>query len=301
MRLINIAGNEIRVEGRLCRIARLAAEKYEFLEGPQEALEGLRNCGRRVDLFTFVQRLPDTSPKYDYPMEWDNLAVLPVSSFEHWWTHQIRFAPRGRIRQAEKKGVSVREVPFDRALVKGIWAVYNECPIRQGRPFRHYGLDLESVHKVEATYLDRSVFIGAFFGDALIGFIKLVYDNTRTQANIMNIVSMVQYRDKCPTNALIAQAVRSCADRAIPFLVYQQFSYGNKHSDGITNFKVVNGFTRVDVPRYYVPLTRLGATVFRLGLHKRIAEQLPQSVARKLRELRSAWYSRKLRASAETS
>ena len=36
----------------------------------------------------------------------------------------------------------------------------------------------------------------------------------------MHILSMVSHRDKAPTNALIAQAVRSCADRSIPHLVY---------------------------------------------------------------------------------
>jgi hypothetical protein len=299
--LIKVCGTEIRVQGWLLRTARLEADKYQFLDDPTELLNGLRSCGKRIDLFTFMQKLPETAPKYAFPMEWDNLAVLPVSTFEHWWKQQIRFAPRGRVRQAEKKGVTVREVPFDDALVRGIWEVYNECPVRQGRPFRHYGMDRQTVHKVEATHLDRSIFIGAFLGEKLIGFIKLVHDETRTQANLMNIISMVQEKDKCPTNALIAQAVRSCADRAIPFLVYQQFSYGNERSDGISNFKAVNGFGRVDVPRYYVPLTRLGSVAFRLGLHKKLSDHLPQSMIGKLRELRRDWHNRKLQASTETS
>src|SRR5439155_6343426 len=113
--------------------------------------------------------------------------------------------------RAEKKGVSVLEAPFDDALVQGISAIYNECPVRQGRPFRHYGKDIETVRKEEATFLDRSIFIGAFLGDRLIGFVKLVTDESRTQAGLMNIVSMVQHRDKAPTNALITQAIRSCA------------------------------------------------------------------------------------------
>ena len=63
-------------------MARLDAEKYHFLDDPKPVLEGLRKCGTRIDLFTFMQRLPETSTKYAYPMEWDNLAVLPVSTFE---------------------------------------------------------------------------------------------------------------------------------------------------------------------------------------------------------------------------
>jgi len=48
-------------------------------------LEALRKCGTRIDLFTFMQRLPETSPKYDYPMESDNLAALRITTFDDWW------------------------------------------------------------------------------------------------------------------------------------------------------------------------------------------------------------------------
>jgi hypothetical protein len=71
-----VCGKEIRVEGLLCRIARLDADKYQFLEDPEPTLSGLRESSTRIDIFTFLQELPETSPKYAYPMEWDNLAVL---------------------------------------------------------------------------------------------------------------------------------------------------------------------------------------------------------------------------------
>src|SRR6266478_7761351 len=80
--LISVCGKEIRVTGRLVRIARLEADMYHFLEDPETMLEGLRNCGTRIDLFTFMQRLPETLPKYCYPMESDNLAALPITTFE---------------------------------------------------------------------------------------------------------------------------------------------------------------------------------------------------------------------------
>ena len=73
------------------------------------------------------------------------------------------------------------------------------------------------MHKAEATHLESSVFIGAYFEERLIGFAKLVHDETHTQANLMNILSLTQYRDKCPTNALLAQAVRACAASRHPF------------------------------------------------------------------------------------
>jgi hypothetical protein len=290
---MRVCGKDIRVEGRVIRVARLEGDKYEFLDDPEAVLDALRKSRIRVDLFTFLQRLPETSPQYAYPMEWDNLAVLPLSTFDHWWTHQIRSYPRNRARQAEKKGVVLREVPFDEALLRGICQIYNETPIRQGKRFPHYGMNLARAHEYAGTFLETSIFIGAFLGAKLIGFAKLTCDETRTQANLMHVISMVEHKDKAPTNALVSQAVRCCADRGIPYLVYQNFSYGKRQGDSLSHFKEVNGFQRIDLPRYYVPLTRMGWAAFRLGLHHRFADLIPELVATKLRDFRKSWYSRK--------
>jgi hypothetical protein len=298
---MNICGKDLRVEGRFIRIARLDGEKYTFPDDLEALLNSLRKCGRRIDLFTFLQRVPETSPKYAYPMEWDNLAVLPVSTFDHWWTQQIRSFPRNRARQAEKKGVVLREVQVDEVLFRGIHEIYNECPVRQGKRFPYYGMSLESVRKYAATFLDRCIYIGAFLGDNMIGFIKLVIDDTRTQACLVHILSMVRHKDKAPTNALIARAVRSCADRGIPHLVYENFTYGKKQGDSLSHFKEVNGFMRVDLPRYYVPLTRIGQVALRLRLHHRFVDHLPESVAAKLREIRRNWHNRGSQSSAEAT
>jgi hypothetical protein len=298
---MNVCGKDIVIQGKLVRIARLDEDTYEFPKNPETVAAALRKCGTRIDLFTFMQILPESQPKFSYPMEWGNLAVLPISTFEHWWKCQISSFPRNRARQAEKKGVTIREALLDEALVRGIWEVYNECPVRQGKPFEHYGKDLETVRSELATFPESSIFIGAYIGDKLIGFIKMTYDETLTQANMMNIVSMMSHRDKAPTNALIAQAVRSCAERGIKNLVYQSFSYGKKQGDSLSNFKEINGFKRVDLPRYYIPLTALGWAAFRLGLHKKFADRIPESVLTKLRELRNAWYRRKQQSVAQLS
>ena len=299
---MRVCGKEIKVTGRILKVARLDAEKYHFLEDdPEQYLNGLRNCGVRVDLFTFMQRLPESTPKFKYRLEMDNFAAIPISTFEHWWTKQLGFKARNKAKQAEKKGVILRQVPFSDELVKGIWEIYNECPIRQGRRFPHYGKDLETVHREEATYLDSSVFIGAFLGEKLIGFVKMVSDETGTQAGLMNIVSLVQQRDKAPTNALVAHAVRVCASMGISYLVYSNFSYGKKLRDSLSDFKERNGFQRIEVPRYYVPLTPLGRAAFRLGLHHRFVDHLPESLAERLRELRETWYNRTSQPLTEAS
>jgi len=283
---MNACGKDIKVEGRLIRVGRLAAEKYEFLDDPMPTIDALRKSRSRIDLFTFMQPLSKTSPQHDYPLEWDNLAAVPVSTFDDWWTKQINGKTRNMVRRAEKAGVTVREVPFDDELVAGISAIYNESPTRQGKPFTHYGKPLDAVRRENGTFLERSVFIGAFADGALIGFAKLVSDEHRGQAGLMQIVSMIQQRDKAPTNALIAHAVRSCAERGIPYLVYANFAYGKKQRDTLAEFKQHNGFQRIDLPRYYVALTLIGRAALGLGLHHGLTDRLPETVLATLRRAR---------------
>jgi len=82
---IRAEGRDIVVSGGLIRTARIDGDSYRFMQDPAPVLAALRNCGSRIDIFSFMQRLPDTSPLYRYPMEWDNFAVLEVRSFQDWW------------------------------------------------------------------------------------------------------------------------------------------------------------------------------------------------------------------------
>jgi hypothetical protein len=300
--LLNVSGKNVILNGRLICIARLEGEGYEFLEGdPQPFLDALRTTNTRIDLFTFTQRLPETSPRHNYRLEWDNFAAVEITTFGEWWNHQINKKTRNKARLAAKTGVVLREVPFSDELVQSIWQIYNECPVRQGRQFYHYGKDVNTVYREEATHLDRAAFVGAFSGNEMIGFIKLVADETNTQAGLMNIVSMIKHRDKAPTNALIAEAVRLCAERGIRYLVYSRFAYGKKERSGISDFKEHNGMRRIDVPRYWVPLTRKGSLALQLGFHKPLRSRVPEPVLFRLRELRASWYGRKFRSLADAS
>jgi len=291
----------VNVAGRLVRIAQLDSNSYESLEDPQAMVESLRRCGTRVDLFTFEQTMPHTSPEHPFYFEWNNAAVLPIATFDKWWKEQIDGKVRNMVKKAEKKGVVVREVPFDDQLIQGIWSIYNECPVRQGRRFPHYGEDIETVRRISATFLETSVFIGAFLEERLIGFAKLTMDQKREQASVMHILSLMEQRDKAPTNALIAQSVRSCAEREIPHLIYSRFSYGKKLSDGLSDFKESNGFRAVRLPQYYVPLTAVGNLALRLGLHHRLRDRIPEPVVASLRKFRNTLYNRTLQPLSGTS
>ncbi|MFZ0645471.1 MAG: hypothetical protein WAM25_20130, partial [Candidatus Acidiferrales bacterium] len=182
---MQVSGREVVIRGQFVKIASLDGEKYLFLDDPKPAIESLRAGGVHADLFTFLQRLPDAAPRFDYPFEMDNLAAMPITSFDNWWNKQIRSFARNRARQAEKRGVALRQIPFDDETVRGIWEIYNECPVRQGKPFPHYGKSIEAVRKMSATFPDTSIFIGAFFEGKMIGFAKLVADQNWTQANLM--------------------------------------------------------------------------------------------------------------------
>jgi hypothetical protein len=287
------------VRGRLVKMAHPDLDKYEAIMDPEATVAELKRVAPRIDIFTFIQTMADKDRTHPYKAEHDNLAILPVSTFDDWWNKQIKSYPRNRARQAEKRGVVIKEVPFDDDLVRGIWEVYNETKVRQGRPNTHYGKDVETVGREEATYLDRSVFIGAYLDGKLIGFVKLVFDVSRMQASLMNISAMVCHRDKATTNALIAHSVRACADRGIPYLMYQNFEYRNRGTDSMSHFKEINGFQRVDVARYFVPLTGLGRVALALGMHRRFLDRLPQPVSAAIRNLRSSWYNRNAKSEAE--
>jgi hypothetical protein len=295
--MLTVAEHYVSVEHRfLLRIGRIVGDTYIGIDDPEAIVQGLKKCSTGVDLFTFTQPLPEISIKFAYPVEWDNWAVIEVSGYEQWWTEQIDNKTRNMVRKAQRKGVVVREVPFDGALVRSIWEIYNECPVRQGKPNRHYGLDEATVRRLEATLPNNSIFLGAFLEDKMIGFAKVVVDGNRRQAKIMNIMAMMAYLDKAPVNALIAEVVRICAERTIPCCVYGNFTYGKKQNDKLTIFKSNNGFRPVLLPRYYVPLNVMGSLALRFGLHHRLRDRIPESLASRVRSLRSQWYSRTLRA-----
>lgn len=149
------------------------------------------------------------------------------------------------------------------------------------------------MRRMNATFMDRSIFIGAFLNGSLIGFVKMVANEDWKQAGLMQIVSMIQHRDKAPTNALIAQAVSSCADRGISHLWYANFSYGRKQEDSLAEFKRHNGFQKVDVPRYFVPLTFAGRAALRLGLHRQAYDWIPEPLTNTYRKVRRIWYAKR--------
>jgi len=279
-----IDNKEVIVSGRLPRTARLKAEYYEGVGEVDSFLAKMKGAKVRADLFTFIQGVADRNPRYDFHLEWDSIAVLPITTYENWWKKQINDKTRNMIRKAQKKGVEVRVIGFTDELVKGIQGIYNESPLRQGKRFLHYGKDLETIKRDHISYLDRSDFIGAFYNNELIGFIKLVYG--QGVSNLMQIISKRAHRDKAPTNALIAKAVEICAQKGFPFLHYGMWS---KRSLG--DFKKHHAFKQLEVPRYFVALNLKGKLMLKIKLHQKISQQLPERWGDVLTDVRSKWNS----------
>jgi hypothetical protein len=281
---LQVYNKNIAIEGRFIRTASIEQELCDDVGEPEEISEALRQ--NNVDIFTFCQRLPETTPKYKYYMEWYDIAVLPVKSYEHWWTKQIKTPTRGKVRKAAKQDVVVRESEFNDDFVRGMVSIFNESPIRQGRRFLHYGKDFETVKRQFSRYLFREELMGAYYKDELIGFIMLAY--VGQSAVLGQIISKIQHRDKAPNNALIAKAVECCDRKKIPYLIYARWDTGSS----LTYFKYENGFKKVSLPRYYIPLTAKGQMALALGLHRGLREVIPEGVKARLKVLYSLWHER---------
>ncbi len=277
-----IDGRQLAVSGRFLKTARMHNEYYECLDDPECFLQKLRASRTNADLFTFLQEIGDQTPKYPFYYEPESLAVLPVSTYEHWWKKQINDKTRNMIRKAGKSGVELRECALDDTFVRAIMEIYNECPLRQGKPFKHYGKDFPTLQRDHATFLERSQFIGAFHGEEMIGFIKLVHG--KNASSLMQIISKIAWRDKASTNALIARAVEVCAERGIAHL-----HYGIWSRRGIGEFKKHHGFLQHDLPRYYVPLNFHGWLALKLLLHRELATHIPEGMHDRLVALRNRW------------
>ena len=284
---MEINGKRMTIEGKVLRIAKLdpwfQQEWFEDIENPEMLIDALQKSNDRPDILTFWQRLPDTEPKYSYPMELDSIAALPVKSYSFWWEKQIERKARNKVRKAQKNGVIVKPATFDDRFVHGITSIFNETPIRQGRHYLHYGKDFETVKRQFSRFLFREEIFGAYLGEELLGFIMLA--DAGRYAWLGQIISKISYRDLAPTNALLAKAVERCAQKGLPYLVYALWL-----DDSLGDFKRSNGFQRFDLPRFFVPLTKKGKLALKLGLHRGWKEGVPKPIKKALKKLRRGWY-----------
>jgi hypothetical protein len=263
-------------------IARLEDEWYEDVQDPGSVVACLKGARLGVDIFSFWQRVPDTTPHFDFYAERDAVAALPVTTVEHWLNKQVKPTVRNKIRKAHKNGVEMREACYDDSFVRGMTDIFNEVPLRQGRLFWHYGKDFDTVKAQFSRHINREDLLGAYYQDELIGFAML--GNAGRYGVLGQIVSKIQHRDKAPSNALIAKAVEVCERKGLPHLVYAFWDDGS-----LTDFKTSNGFAMMTLPRYYVPITRQGNLTVAAGLHRGWKQFIPRELQNRLKILRTQW------------
>jgi hypothetical protein len=253
------------------RIAWDFREYYKNINPTNDFLLKLQTRG--ADIFTFIERkwcCPTPNPPPFWIKTDDNIGLLEIKDYQTWWS-LIGKKTRNMVRKAEKDGVQVSVVPQSDKLAEGIWKIYNETPIRQGRAFPHFGETQETV--AANMYAEKnSTFIGAYLGDELAGFIQILHGDSI--AVLSNILSMQKYWNKSVNNALLAKAVEVCAGRGERWLMYGRI--GNHPS--LDKFKENNDFTKFPITRYYIPLTAKGRRAVKLGLHRELKDALPDSI-----------------------
>ena len=279
---------EIGIHGKLIKTARLVNEWYEDVTDPESFVKALKRANVKADIFSFWQRLPQTTPQYSYHMEWDPIAAISVKGFDYWWHQQIDAKTRNLIRKAEKKGVKIKIVDYDDDVIKGMTEIFNETPIRQGKPFWHFGKNFETVKREFSKNIHREDIIGAYYNNELIGFVMLAHAGPYSM--MTQIISKIAHRDKSPTNALIAKAVDICEKKKISYLVYAKWP-----SSSLGDFKRHNGFEKIDLPRYYIPLSIIGHATIKMGLHLGMVDILPERAKLLLMDFRTKWYLRKFK------
>jgi hypothetical protein len=252
------------------------AKEYEKDVNPDEKfIQKLSE--RQVDIFNFVERrwcnTIQKAPK-NWVKESDNVAFLDLRSYDEWWK-SIGKKTRNMIRKAEKSGIRTEIAEPNEKLAEGMWKIYNETPIRQERAFPHYGISLKTVRE-NVLSSENCTFIAAYFQDELSGFIQLVHGNR--VALISQILSLQKHWDKAVSNGLLNETIKFCTDNHIQWIVYGRM--GNHPS--LDNFKQNNGFTRFELTRFYIPLTRRGRVAIALRLHREAKDVLPQSVKHRL-------------------
>ena len=291
---LQVQNRTVIVTGGWLKIASVHDEEVidgDVIENPESFLRDLARAKCGADIFTFPQRFPETQPKYSYPFEWDNTAAIPITTYEEWFNRRIGADVKRNIKKAAKIGVVTRLSPLDDAFVRGIVGIYGETPIRQGRPFWHYGKDFETVKAETSHCLEKSEFIGAYCGDEMIGFAKLL--RTEMANDLVLIISKQSHFDKKATNALLAKAVEVCVQRGVRYLIYPKLVYGNKANSSLTTYKRRHGFERIDFPRYYVPLTLTGRLAVKLRLYRNLVEMLPETALSVLVDMRARFYKMK--------
>lgn len=296
VRSLRLQNRTVVLTGTLLRTASIKDEAFvagPILPEPKAAIADIRAWKARPDIFTFSEKINQPITPTDLPHRWENYAVIPITTYDEWLKTRIRKDVKENLRRAKREGVVVRTSPYDAAFVKGIYDLCNETPIRQGKPFWHYGKSYDAIEEVHGTYKERAEYIGAYLDQELIGFIKMVYVDD--YAKTMHVISKERHFHRRPTNALIAKAVEVCAEKHVNSFIYGEYSFPGKPTSSLTEFKRHHGFEERKYRRFVVPISPLGSIALRMGLDCGPQSLLPPRLLELILRIRAGYYNRRHR------
>ena len=295
VKAIQIEGKRVVVVQRgILSIARLKDEWFDDVGDPEVILNALAQSQTKPDIFTFWQRLPDTVPAYPYPREEEALSAIPLKDFNHWWTSQINSDARKKAKRAEKRGVEIRLAPLDDDLVNGVMGIFNESPIRKGKPFWHFGKKFDDVKEILSRDVATSKFLACYYGTELVGLAKLNYAGQRFVNPGLFLTKHEFRREKYLDNALMAKAIEICTADGVSYFTYAHWRRGN-HAEFLRR----NGFEKTLIPRYWIPLTAKGKIAMRLGFHREARNRIPEWLYDALLNVRAKYYSYKYKSAGD--
>ena len=103
------ADRRLAVTGKFLKIAEVHDEIWlegEAVQNPDALIARLKSEGKKADIFSFGQKIPDTQPEHSYHFEWDNFAVIPVTTYNAWWDG-LPQESRRNVRIAGKKSADI--------------------------------------------------------------------------------------------------------------------------------------------------------------------------------------------------
>jgi hypothetical protein len=285
---ISVNGAWVLVLGKFLRTAIVKDEEWlpgDVVIDPEKVRAAIKQGRLGADIYKFCLKLPNVEPRFPYHLEWTNVAAIPIETYEDWWENGATQVTRKNVRRADRRGVVVRNVEFNDELIENIVKLNDSAVYRQRHRFGHYGKSFEAVKKDYSDFVDRSEYLGAYYQSELVGILRIIHIGEI--ASIMQLLCMPQHYDKRPANALIAGAVRGCADNKIKYLVYGQYVYGVNTKAPLKEFKRRNGFRQIQIPSYYIPLTIKGRIAIKLHMHMGIKNFLPKPVMKLAIDMRN--------------
>ena len=292
-----VCDRTILVTGTWLKTAGVKDEHFvqgDLVPDLERAIAHLRQWDMKPDIFSFCQKITDPKPRYVYHTEWDDFAAVPITTYEDWFRNRIKKDVQLSVQRALRDGVQVRPVTYNDAFVQGIKKLYDETPIRQGKLFWHYGKSFDALKEIHGTYCEQAEYIGAYLGEELVGFVKMVYVDDF--AKTMHVFGSDKHRRSRPTSALLAKAVEICAQRKLSFLIYGEYNFSVKKSAPLTEFKRRHGFVEMKYPRYFIPLTLKGRLALQMKFHRGLRRYIPAPITDTLLKVRSAYFRRKFAA-----